>query len=177
MIENLKYFLKKLNMRKNKLILFLLVLALLLVVMRAYDALAPASNTQGIGSTLINPIDSTEMVYVPEGKFEMGSEDKQGAGQGLLCSSIESNLFKYIISYLGTRCYDEFPIHTVYLDAYWIYKYEVTNAEFAQFAHDTGYVTDTEKAGEAHVTKGSAHWTISGVYWNALEGPGSSIRG
>ena len=43
------------------------------------------------------------MVYVPEGKFEMGSEDGES---------------------------DESPVHTVYLDTYWMYKYEVTNEQY-----------------------------------------------
>jgi eukaryotic-like serine/threonine-protein kinase len=57
----------------------------------------------GVGSTLINPTDDAEMVYVPEGEFLMGSEDGM---------------------------YDEKPEHMVYLDAFWIYKFEVTNMQF-----------------------------------------------
>jgi serine/threonine-protein kinase len=48
--------------------------------------------------------DNMEMVYIPPGEFEMGSEDGDD---------------------------DESPVHTVYLDAYWIDKYEVTNAQYA----------------------------------------------
>ena len=44
------------------------------------------------------------MVFVPEGKFFMGSDNKQA---------------------------DEFPQHLVYLNAYWIDKMEVTNANYA----------------------------------------------
>jgi len=46
-----------------------------------------------------------EMVYVPEGSFEMGSI---------------------------TGDEDEKPVRLIYLDAYWIDKYEVTNAQYAQ---------------------------------------------
>jgi formylglycine-generating enzyme required for sulfatase activity len=56
--------------------------------------------TLGIGSTRIAPIDGATMVYVPAGEFVMGSNDYD----------------------------DEKPPHTVYLDAFWIDKYEVTNA-------------------------------------------------
>ncbi len=37
------------------------------------------------------------------------------------------------------------PVHTVYLDAFWIDQTEVTNEMFARFVESTGYVTDAEK--------------------------------
>ncbi len=53
-----------------------------------------------------------EMVYVPAGSFEMG------------CNTDHNNDF---------ACpEDEKPQHTVTLDAYYIYKFEVTNKEYAQ---------------------------------------------
>jgi serine/threonine-protein kinase len=58
----------------------------------------------GIGSTLVRYKDGMEMAYIPAGNFEMGSESGEE---------------------------DERPVHTVYLDAYWIDKYEVTNAQYA----------------------------------------------
>lgn len=58
--------------------------------------------------TMVSPIDDMTMVYVPAGNFEMGSEN----------SSADS---------------DYEPIHTVYLDAYWIDQTEVTNAMFARY--------------------------------------------
>jgi len=58
----------------------------------------------GIGSTMIREKDGMEMMYVPAGEFTMGSN-------------------------IGDI--DEKPIHAVYLDAYWIDKYEVTNAQYA----------------------------------------------
>ncbi len=56
-----------------------------------------------VGSTMVREIDSMEMVYVPEGTFTMGSNDGNN---------------------------DERPVREVYLDAYWIDKYEVTNAQY-----------------------------------------------
>jgi serine/threonine protein kinase len=61
----------------------------------------PAS---GIGSTWTRPVDSMVMVYVPEGKFTMGSNQS---------------------------VYEQ-PIRSVYLDAFWIDQTEVTNAMYAQ---------------------------------------------
>ena len=57
----------------------------------------------GIGSTKISEVDGMELVYVPAGRFIMGSNDGEN---------------------------DERPAHEVYLDAYWIDKYEVTNAQY-----------------------------------------------
>lgn len=60
-----------------------------------------------IGQTWISPFDGREMVCVPAGKFLMGAaETDTSAGE------------------------DERPQHEVYLDAFWIDKTEVTNADF-----------------------------------------------
>ena len=47
--------------------------------------------------------------------------------------------------------YDEHPQHKVYLDDYYIDKYEVTNAQFKEFVEATGYVTDAERKGYGEV--------------------------
>ena len=70
----------------------------------------PAQNTTPAlspGYTQIRSADGVEMVYVPVGKFLMGSTDADRlAGD------------------------DEKPQHIAYLDAYWIDKTEVTNAQY-----------------------------------------------
>ncbi|HPH98191.1 MAG TPA: SUMF1/EgtB/PvdO family nonheme iron enzyme [Anaerolineaceae bacterium] len=62
--------------------------------------------------------DGMEQVYVPAGEFQMGS-DKE---------------------------FDENPLHTVYLDAYWIDKYEVTNAQYARCVGAGGCVEPADKS-------------------------------
>lgn len=76
---------------------------------------ATAMPTLGIGSMLVSPVDGMVAVYVPAGDFLMGS-DKAKDNQA------DSN---------------ELPQHTVYLEAYWIDKYEVTNAQYARCLADS----------------------------------------
>jgi formylglycine-generating enzyme required for sulfatase activity len=64
----------------------------------------------------VNPIDGSELVYVPAGEFLMGSQEKEGA------TNIDN---------------DEQPQHRVYLDAHWIGKYEVTVAQYRVFCSTT----------------------------------------
>lgn len=53
-----------------------------------------------LGATEVSPKDNSVMIYIPGGQFPMGSED------GLT---------------------DEQPVHTVYLDGFWLDRTEVTN--------------------------------------------------
>lgn len=105
-----------------------------------------------IGSTLVNPVDGAVMVFVPEGEFLMGSEE-------------------------GLAQDNEKPEHLVYLDAFWIYQHEVTNAQFAYFIEATGHQTTVEERGWSFVFDGNASVREDGAYWGAPEGPGSSIAG
>jgi len=63
-----------------------------------------------------------DMVLIPAGEFIMGSSEGEGA-------------------------FDEHPQHTVYIDSFYIDKYEVTNMQFQEFVNATGYVTDAERKG------------------------------
>ncbi|WP_319586128.1 SUMF1/EgtB/PvdO family nonheme iron enzyme [uncultured Desulfobulbus sp.] len=67
------------------------------------------------------------MVWVPKGKFWMGSTDAQIAK---VLNEAPT---------LVREWYDnEQPLHTVYLSGYWIYKYEVTVAQYRKFCTKTG---------------------------------------
>ena len=70
--------------------------------------LSACAPTLGIGSTMISPKDGMTLMYVPAGNFLMGSAEQD----------------PYIPE-------DEKPQHTVYLDAYWIDKTDVTNKMYA----------------------------------------------
>ena len=104
----------------------------------------------GIGSTTVSDKDGMMLVYVPEGEFEMGSQD------GLS---------------------DEKPVHSVYLNAYWIDRTEVTNTMFSTFINGTRYQTDAEKAGFSWIFNGSAWEKTSGANWKHPHGSSSSLSG
>jgi len=67
---------------------------------------------------------------------------------------------------------DERPVHTVYLDAYYIEKYEVTNGKYKEFINDSGYLDST-------------YWTAGGFgdygiqpnYWTNSIYRGGGIAG
>lgn len=61
------------------------------------------------GASMTREKDEMEMVYVPAGTFTMGSED--------------GNI-------------DEAPTHEVYLDAFWVDKFEVTNTQYDKCVSD-----------------------------------------
>ncbi len=56
--------------------------------------------------------DGKEMVYVPAGEFLMGSDESQD---------------------------NESPVHTVFVDAFYIDRYPVTNEEYKRFVDDAGH--------------------------------------
>jgi formylglycine-generating enzyme required for sulfatase activity len=60
-----------------------------------------------LGQTWTRPADAAEMVFVPAGEFLMGSADSDTLARD-----------------------DEKPQHTVYVEAFWVDKYEVTNAQY-----------------------------------------------
>ena len=117
-----------------------------------------------------------EMVLVKGGSFEMGA---------------------------GAQYQEELPIISQVVDDFYIDKYEVTNAEFAQFVDETGYKTIAERKPNPadypnipadQLVPGSAvfvqldeavkatsflnWWQFKeGAYWKAPLGPGSSIEG
>jgi len=45
----------------------------------------------------------------------------------------------------SARYHDEGPVHSVMVAAFWMDRFDVTNAQFAKFVAATGYVTDAER--------------------------------
>ncbi len=86
-----------------------------------------------VGSSLISAKDGMEMVYVPAGEFLMGSPEGEGNP-------------------------DEYPQHTVYLDAYYIDRTEVTGAMYDRFVTATGY--------ESQGGSGGPDYPVVNVSWD-----------
>ncbi len=87
------------------------------------DAAGNDSEVANDTITLRGPTDTMEgkdgamMVLIPEGKFEMGDAFREGATE-------------------------ELPVHTVYVDAFYMDIYKVTNAQYAKFLNEYGKNTD-----------------------------------
>jgi len=78
------------------------------------------------------------MAYIPAGSFMMGSNDGKD---------------------------DEKPVHEVYVDAFYIDKYEVTVAQFKQFVDISGYKTDAEIEGGSYTWTGTSWGKKEGINW------------
>jgi len=111
------------------------------------------------------------MVLIPVGVFLMGREPREGWSP-----MAAPEMFN-----------DELPAHEVYVDAFYIDKYEVTNRQFKEFVDATGYVTDAEREGASEVmvpvdqastliqgTDIGWEW-MEGAAWDTPDGPGSNI--
>lgn len=71
-------------------------------------------------SDLVNPLDNSVLIFIPDGSFLMGADPEEGF---IICKESRSGCtlddFK-----------DESPPHEVFLDEYWIYQTEVTNLQY-----------------------------------------------
>ena len=89
-----------------------------------------------------NEKDGSVMILIPKGDFLMGSNESDPA--------VRESDFK--------------PLHKIYLDDFYIDKYEVNVGQFKKFVAATGYITDAEKNGGAWVitiSKGGQEGNIS----------------
>lgn len=76
----------------------------------------------------VRSADTQDMVYIPEGEFVLGTDDEDGIAED------------------GERIRRKVYVKPFYMD-----KYAVTNAQFARFVEETGYVTDAERYGWSYV--------------------------
>jgi formylglycine-generating enzyme required for sulfatase activity len=70
--------------------------------------------------------DGIIMVYIEAGKFAMGQTEEEK---------------QWLIDQIGEKDYNEYyknelPLHTVYLDGYWMGKYEVTFAQYDKYCEE-----------------------------------------
>ncbi len=113
-----------------------------------------ATPLQGAHTSTIIGKDGAEMVLIPAGDFQMGSNDSEADD-------------------------DEKPVHTVYVDAFYMDKYEVTHAQFKAFVdanpqwrkdrlpdkyHDGDYLSETGNSWEGNYPVVSVSWYAAMAY-------------
>jgi formylglycine-generating enzyme required for sulfatase activity/serine/threonine protein kinase len=115
---------------------------------------AAATQTPSDETKLFWDKDGMTLLYVPAGKFPLGSGENDSEASE-----------------------DEKPPLVVYLDAYWIDQTEVTVAQFQDFVTDTNYQTDAERGcceGKYAKPGGNvfAPWAyfVKDAYWKSPEG-------
>jgi eukaryotic-like serine/threonine-protein kinase len=116
-----------------------------------------------------SPIDGMLLVYVPEGDFRMGSTAEQAASFVAQC--VAGGLSQ---SNCDTWGKNEQPQHTVWLDAFWIDRTEVTNGQFAQCEaagnckHDR-FLTQSETRGSYYGNAQYANFPVVSVDWKTAK--------
>jgi len=158
---------------KGKILIILVILIILGVGGFFYNRYINPKNEVENGAQKSIPKTATteNMVLIPAGTFLMGREPREGWSP-----MAAPEMFN-----------DELPAHEVYVDAFYIDKYEVTNRQFKEFVDGTGYVTDAEREGESAVMvqadqadtpiQGTdIRWKVmEGAAWDTPDGPSSNI--
>jgi eukaryotic-like serine/threonine-protein kinase len=111
-----------------------------------------------------------DIILIPESKFLRGLSIDQENYLLALCPTCKPEGLSD-----QTRAY----ANGIYLDAFWIDKTEVTNAQFARFVEMTGYVTSVEQSGKSYVMHSGANVFeyVANATWKQPSGIGSDING
>jgi len=102
------------------------------------QAMAALKSAQPVRVRL-NSLDRAQMAMIPAGEFLMGADRKDN-----------QRLFKRLgwkTKWLDSYARHEAPKHRVRLDSFWLYRHEVTVAQFLKFVQATQYRTSAEKDG------------------------------
>ena len=134
----------------------------------------PSTNADRIATVVPRPGGRTQgMVPVPGGRLLMGDPFAEGYPDD-----------------------GETPVHPVDVPAFLVDATQVTNAQFATFVKETGWVTDAEDLGVSavfdlalrgnsglsysdvlHRVEGTPWWVaVKGASWRSPEGPGSDVQ-
>ena len=120
--------------------------------------------------------DGAEMVLIPEGEFWMGNTPEGLAAFRSYCTRFP----KVPSCKNGAYERDELPRRLVTLDAFYIDRFEVTNALFEKFVKVTGHQTVAERRRNGGVwiekNRGWQQEQTAGATWRSPNGPGSPAQ-
>lgn len=127
------------------------------------------------GAHWVRPVDGMTMIFIPSGTVAIGLPADAVATETKLCQqeygpqSAACDAANFAVS---------LPQHQVQVAGYWMDQTDVTNAQFARFVAETGYVTDAERYGWGWVWEREGGDTrLPGANWRHPLGPGSTISG
>jgi formylglycine-generating enzyme required for sulfatase activity len=110
-------------------------------------AATPLPTPTGTQNTLLSPVDGMTLVYIPAGEFIMGSVKYD--------RDLETN---------------EVPQHTVYLDAYWISRTQVTNAMYTRCVEaGVCQFSASDKTNPRYKDPAFANHPVVYIAWQAAE--------
>jgi formylglycine-generating enzyme required for sulfatase activity len=95
----------------------------------------------GAGEVRFSEIDGMEMIFVPAGEFEMGSATADPHADE-----------------------DEFPLHLVYVEAFWVDRTEVTNAMYVSCI-EAGVCTPPARS-DFYLESAYAYHPVTGISWD-----------
>ncbi|MDP6355546.1 MAG: SUMF1/EgtB/PvdO family nonheme iron enzyme, partial [Planctomycetota bacterium] len=98
----------------------------------AYVKGKPGTRT---GEICVNTRDGSELVWVPAGRFQMGTSAAPKSVPMVLWGP-------YLVDF-GEN--DERPVREIELSGFWIVRHEITAEQFERFVKATGYKTDAER--------------------------------
>jgi len=101
----------------------------------------------------ISPIDGKEMVLVPAGEFVMGTNKTDDEKTHLKIGAVKP-LFL-----------DQHPTRKIFLDSYYIDKYEVTNEEYKEFLDSSGYDELPGHWKNGTYAEGTGRYPVTHVTW------------
>ncbi|MBI4864891.1 MAG: SUMF1/EgtB/PvdO family nonheme iron enzyme [Candidatus Riflebacteria bacterium] len=90
-------------------------------------------------------------------------------------SALAAALRQSLVGRRGAGDVDEKPVHRVFLDAFFLDKYPVTNRQFYKFVQEAGYFTEGERTGQGWYYRGPDIVTDRRISWTSPMSPTDTI--